>query len=131
MAKKSSSNWVQLYFVLSSLLGLVLTAIGTMIAVNVLLTQTLFKTPSRYPYYNSPPEPYVRPVTLDNEQLTEEQKQSLEQWQKDYDAWQEESQNYDFDADNRRRDLVTALSLLITGIPILLFHAPWVFRQRG
>jgi hypothetical protein len=130
MTTKTPSNWVQLYFVLSSLLGLLLTAIGVMVLTNVILTQTVLKLPNQP--YNPPPEPYFKtfPTATTDQELTPDQQEALSQWEADYQRWQEENQNYDYESVSRRRDLVTALSLLITGIPILLFHAPWVFRQR-
>lgn len=132
MAKTSSpSLWVQLYFVLSSLLGLSLAAFGSMMLINVILGNTVLKVKDR-PSYGPPPAPYIleRAEKLEeSDQITEEQKQSLVEWRQNYQQWHETERNYDYQKAETKRQLTSALALLLTGIPILLVHAPWVFRQ--
>lgn len=135
MKKSPSSSsatplWVQLYFVLSSLLGLILTAIGTISLVNVVLTQSVFMVPKRP--MSPPPYPAVleKSTTLtDTKGLTQEQKDQLVQWQADYSTWQESDRNYDYEKAERQRSLANGVAMLIAGLPILFFHAPWVFRK--
>lgn len=124
---KSSTPIIQLYFVMSSLLGLGLTALGVSMLVNVALSQTILKVPQ---YPSMPP---MAPTMIKLEQpegLAADDQAAWEQWKVEYQHWQEVEKNYDYEAATQRRQLITAISLLVTGLPILGFHAPWVFRKK-
>lgn len=127
----TTSLWVQLYFVLSSLLGLILASIGMIMILNVILTQTIWKVPDR-PSYGPPPEPALTRLPAPTEgELTDEQKEMLAQWEKDYQRWQEEDRSYNYEEANRKRQIANGVALLITGLPILFAHAPWVFKKAA
>lgn len=125
-------DWKTLYFVLASLLGLALIVTGLVTGVNTALTTWVFPVKS-YPEVRP-----LEPVFLQTEkeigklqesdELTAEQKESLAQWQEDYKRWQEQESNYDYEAENRKRSLANAIALVIAGVPVFAFHAPYVFR---
>lgn len=128
MKPQKLSLWLQLYFVLASLLGLVLIVIGLSSLVNTLLTSTVLKVPS--PRFNMPPQPYVETQRIkETEGLTEEQKQALEKWQQDYERWQQEEAKRDYASEERKRALSWAIAMLVTGIPVFAVHAPYVFKK--
>lgn len=127
MSETSPSRWLQLYFVLAALLGLVLTAIGASMLVNTTLSSTVFKVEQRG--FVPPPQPAIEVSKLETKDLTAEQKAALEQWQTEYKTWQESEKNRDYEAENRQRTYANAISFLVVGIPILLFHAPWIWRK--
>lgn len=128
---RSPSLWVQLYFVLSSLLGLVLTAMGAITFINLVLTKTILKVPE-----------YPRPVPMlttpevgknveDSTELTEEDRAMIEQWKQDYQRYQQEERDYNYEDAQTKRELAMAIAMMGVGIPILAFHAPWVFRKAA
>lgn len=127
MAETTPSRWLQLYFVLAALLGLVLTAIGASMLVNTHLSSTVFKVESQR--FSPPPQPALEMTKLDDKELTEAQKEALVEWEKEYKIWQESEKNRDYEAENRKRSYATAISFLVVGIPILLFHAPWIWKR--
>lgn len=128
MAESTPSRWLQLYFVLAALLGLMLTAIGASMLVNTYLNDTILKVEQRG--FVPPPQPAIEMSKLeDQKDLTAEQKQALEQWQTEYKQWQESEKNRDYEAENRKRTYASAISFLVVGIPILLIHAPWIWRK--
>jgi len=58
-------------------------------------------------------------------ELTAEQKQQIDEWLTDYQVWQESEKNRDmnfYTQSNRQRQAATALSLIIVGLPLWLFH---------
>lgn len=98
---------------------------------NVVLTQTIWKVPSR-PAYGPPPEPSIaRRMDIPEEELTAEQKELLAQWEKDYQYWQEQDRSYNYEEADRKRQIANGVALLITGFPILFVHAPWVFKKAA
>lgn len=122
-----------LYFVLASLLGLLMLVMGIASASNTALEQYVFKPKSQT--RGIPPEPFISSTVKQleepkiKEELTPEQKAALEQWRLDYAAWQEEQKNFDWEAENRKRSLSFALSMIIAGGPVFLIHAPFVFKR--
>lgn len=121
--------WLQLYFVLASLLGLVLIVFGTVSLTNLILTSTVLKSDSRQ-FSPPPPQPYLDSAKLvDNTALTEEERKTLERWTVDYENWEKTEKDRDYEAENRRQSLAWSIAVLVTGIPIFALHAPIVFRQ--
>ncbi|MCD8484845.1 hypothetical protein LRY65_02265 [Candidatus Woesebacteria bacterium] len=133
-SKKSSSDketttpmWIQLYFVLASLVGLVILIIGSSVGLNALLSQYVFPL---QPRTSAPPVPYVLQKTVsDAEGLTVEEQQLLDQWEQDYQRWLEEDSKIDYELENRKRTYATALAMILVGGPVFLIHVPFVFRQ--
>lgn len=122
-------DWKTLYFVLASLLGLVLIVIGVVSGVNTVLTTYVFPVRS-YPETR----PFDPPVTdikklQASDDLTEEQKEALVQWEKDYKHWQEVESKYDYEAENRKRTIANAIAMILAGVPVFALHAPHVFMS--
>lgn len=127
--KQTFSLWLQLYFVLASLLGLILIVIGTVTLINTGLNATVLRTPGNS-YRPGPPGPYLDVAKLENnESLSEEEKASLAQWQADYKAYQENENTRDYEAEGRKQAISFAIAMLVTGVPIFAVHAPVIFRQ--
>lgn len=123
-------NWRQLYFVLSSLLGLVLIVIGATTLLNNVLQQSYFK-PQRYP--EMPPTNMAAEDALRYAQrsdLPADQKQVMAAWTKDYESWKARQASYDPEAEQRKRALANGITLLLVGIPVFVLHAPFVFRDE-
>lgn len=120
---------VQIYFVLATLIGLVLIVISGVNLSRLVLNEALGV--KEYPDFSAPYPPYKDPtMTASSAQnLTPEEKESLNQWQKEYDAWQEKQKAYNSADQNRRRQIAEALAMLIVGIPVFAFHAPYVFKR--
>jgi hypothetical protein len=127
--KQSFSPWLQLYFVLASLLGLILIVIGTVTLINTGLNATVLNTPESA-YRPGPPGPYLDVAKLENnESLSDEEKASLAQWQADYKAYQENESKRDYELEGRKQAISFSIAMLVTGIPIFAVHAPVIFRQ--
>lgn len=120
---------VQIYFVLASLIGLVLIVISGVNVSRLVLNEVLGV--KEYPSFGAPYPAFKDPgaVTATPEGLTEEQKRSVEQWQKDYDEWQQKEKEYNTEDQNRRRQIAESLAMLIVGIPVFAFHAPYIFKR--
>lgn len=129
--KKSLSTpsiWVQLYFVLASLLGLIMIMIGSVQLINTGLEMTLLQQTSSRP---APPRPYVETATIDTdlEALSEEDRELLNQWKEDYRQWQQAESTIDYQAESHKRQIANSVAILIVGIPVFAIHFPTVFRQ--
>lgn len=129
MPSKTTSlpTWVQLYFVLASLIGLIMLVMGSSMAINTLLSQYFF-TPQQI--IAPPPRPFmVDQPAINTEKLSEEQQAQLIKWQEDYETWQNAENEIDYEAESRKRTLATALAMILVGGPVFLIHVPFVFRQ--
>lgn len=127
----SQSFLVSIYFVLASLIALVLIVIGSVNFVRLGLNSVIGIQP--YPRFDAPYPAMEKPIGLNEAQtqeLTEEQRAALEEWQMRYDAWKEEEANFNYEANDRKREIATSLAMLIVGIPVFALHAPYVFRKR-
>lgn len=76
-----------------------------------------------------PPQPYesgpmqVKQIEERNtEKLTAEDKAALESWKASYAQWEKEQKTYDQANVDKKNQLATSLSMLVVGIPVLLFH---------
>jgi hypothetical protein len=129
--KQKPSVWLQLYFVLATLIGLICLVFGVSSLVNTALTSTVLVVKSQH--YNQPPMPPMADskAWLNSDELTESQRQSLTMWEADYERWKVEQKDYDYEAENRKRSMASAIAMIITGIPVFALHAPKVFKQFG
>ncbi len=120
-------TWVQLYFVLASLIGLIMVVMGSAMGINTLLSQYIFTPQDRF---SPPPRPIVLDMpTTNTENLTEEQQALLTKWQIEYQNWETTENAIDYEAESRKRTIATALSLILVGTPVFLLHVPFVFKQ--
>lgn len=123
--------WLQLYFVLASLLGLFLIAVGSVILINTTLAQTVFKVESQN-YRPVPVQPYISPEAIEsNTELSEGDKQSLRQWQADYEEWENSQGEYDFETEQRKRAFSMGIAMVVAGTPLFALHAPVLFKKMA
>lgn len=124
------SLWLQLYFVLASLIGLIMLVVGSSSLINTALTSTLLKTNTGN-FQSQPPQPYLVSDKLEGmqDELSEEDRQALAQWRQDYKNWQDTEAKRDYQKEQRNQSIAWALALILTGAPVFFIHAPFVFRQ--
>lgn len=133
ITNEQGRSWlVQSYFVLATLMGLVLLVFGSVTLVQLGVKEMLGVKP--YPFFNAPfpelQERFPGEKTIDTTQLTEEQKMRLDEWTAQYDKWKAEEAAFNSQDQERRREIATALAMIIVGIPVFGFHAPHVFRKK-
>jgi Lon protease-like protein len=116
---------IQLYFVLATLVGLILIIIGSVTVVKIGLDQVVGVKP--YPEFSAPyPPSDIRSL---KEGATESQAQALAKWEQDYNNWQEEMKSYNAHEQQIKRDIAQSLAMLLVGIPVFLIHSPRVFKK--
>lgn len=129
-----------IYLYLFSMLGLVLLVIGTVQLFNIGLKALVFTQAEEQqrmwqmdrPYYDG----MIKEVAVDVDEaeegeevcLSEEEKEDLDQWLVEYEAWEEESGSVDPVVADRHRNLAMALSLILVGFPLFLFH--WLIIRK-
>ena len=126
-----------IYLYLFALLGLVLITIGSVNLINLGLKRFIFTKADQELNYNLKPpfpmmtdgratteEDFVSAVEKCQEKcdLTLEQKQEIASWLKDYKTWQDQESKFDYLAQRRQREFSLALSLIIVGLPLYLYH---------
>lgn len=116
---------IQLYFVLATLVGLILIIIGSVTLVKTGLDQVVGVKP--YPDFTAPYPPTE--VDTLRESATESQSQALAEWEAEYARWQEELQSYNSQEQQIKRDIAQALAMLLVGVPVFLIHSPRVFKK--
>lgn len=121
-----SFSLIQLYFVLATLVGLILIIIGSVTLVKVGLDQVVGVKP--YPEFTAPYPP-SETIAL-KEQATESQAQALAEWEQDYKDWQENIKSYNAQEQQIRRDIAQSLAMLLVGIPVFLIHSPRIFKKN-
>lgn len=128
---ENRSFLVQIYFVLATLIGLVLIVIASVNVVQLGLKEILGVQP--YPEYRAPypsMEKYPGEEAVSEAEMTAEQQEKLAQWEREYDQWKEQEANYNSQDQQLRRDIASSLAMLIVGIPVFVIHAPYVFRKK-
>jgi len=145
MSEKTTIRTVYLY--LFALIGLGLSMIGLVMMVNILLKTHVFKNANvtnPYSYSDTPiflsdsyyEKEYKKVETIKAQAteigLTEEDKESIESWLEDYKTWKEKEENRskfeaarDYTKEQNARNMSTAISLIVIGLPIYLVH--WLF----
>lgn len=134
--------WIRtVYLYLFALVGLAVTVIGLIMLINLGLKAWVFtKADVRNVYYE-------RPISLsfDKElemvenlnncseacELTDSQKQQIEYWLADYQTWRENQANQekiDYTVSQRHQQGSTAISMIIVGLPLYLYH--WMVIKR-
>ncbi|MFH1667842.1 MAG: hypothetical protein ABH884_02355 [Candidatus Komeilibacteria bacterium] len=131
-----------IYLYLFALVGLIVLVIGAGQLVDLGLKMTIFKNAdaNNYGYYERP-----MPVAFSSEktqmeslqscseqcELTEVQIAAIDQWLIDYQIWQDEQasvKEIDYVRQNRERQASGAISMIIVGLPLYLYH--WVTIKR-
>ncbi|NMB48114.1 hypothetical protein GYA13_01550 [Candidatus Kuenenbacteria bacterium] len=124
-----------IYLYLFALVGLGMLVIGASMIINLGLKAWVFTQADQQDKYNSQPIPvYLSSdmktaqeikVCSDKCELTAEQKEQVNSWLAEYKKWEEQEKNSDQNiwvVRNRQRQAATALSLILIGLPLWLFH---------
>lgn len=130
-----------IYVYLFSLVGLAMLVIGTAMIINLGLKTWIFTQADRGDNYQNQPMPlYLNKemgdakelqICQDKCSLTTVQKEQIKSWLADYENWQNYEKNRDpnfYRLQNRQRQAATAISLIIVGLPLWLFH--WAVIKR-
>ena len=144
MSNSNKSVIRTIYLYLFALVGLGMTVVGSAMLVNILLKQYIF-TYSQIDRirYSEKPMMGFKIDTLDLDEaeelkengeclgLSEKNIESINKWTEDYEEWsileeerKEFEENIDYNKQNRQRETSGALSTIIIGIPLFLFH--WI-----
>src|SRR5690606_9520777 len=133
MAQTSSSHsfLIQIYFVLATLIGLILIVMGAVNGARLGLNTVLGV--QQYPVFNAPypvSERFAGEKQIENSgELTQDQIEQLRSWQLEYDTWQEREREYNSESQQIRREIASFLAMLAVGIPVFAIHAPYVFKK--
>ncbi|MFW0837909.1 MAG: hypothetical protein ACKKL5_02805 [Candidatus Komeilibacteria bacterium] len=132
-----------IYLYLFALVGLAVLVIGVGNLIDLGLKAWVFtyadKTDRAYQYDMRPPllnEDVDRAKVADlqaNDSLTESQQLAIAQWLDDYDTWVQKSKDaepFDYQKSNRQRQASRAISLIIVGLPLYLYHWAVIKRDR-
>jgi len=124
-----------IYLYLFALVGLAMLVIGSSMIINLGLKAWIFTEADKQDNYISQPiPPYLSSdvkvaqevkVCGDKCELTQIQKEQVDKWLVEYDNWEQQQKNIDPNAwvvRNRQRQAATALSLILIGLPLWLFH---------
>lgn len=125
-----------IYLYLFALVGLGMLTVGLAMIINLGLKTWIFTQADRFDnYYMSAPTPlYLIKETgsvsdlqlcADKCSLTAEQKEQIKNWLADYENWKNNEKNRDpnfYAVQNRQRQAATAISLILVGLPLWLFH---------
>lgn len=117
--------------------------VGCSMIINLGLKAWIFtNADSQDNYYSRPAPMYIAEdlevktvqelqICSDKCELTATQKEHITAWLEDYEEWQNNEKNRDpnvFVTRNRHRQASTALSLILVGLPLWLFH--WAIIKR-
>jgi len=124
-----------IYLYLFALVGLAMLVIGSSMIINLGLKAWVFTQADSQDNYMSQPAPlyFVNEmktaqelkVCSDKCELTATQKEQINNWLLDYESWKQQQKNTDpniWVVRNRQRQASTALSLILIGLPLWLFH---------
>lgn len=136
MKTSTFNTWTSIFSYLFALIGLVLTAIGAIMLLNMGIKALFFPLAEQqeHRFDLRPPEPPVRELQQDGEaaqQLTEQQIQALEQWQQRFEEWQQRQEEIDPIVASRQETAAESLAYLIVGLPVYVFHWRVARRERS
>lgn len=130
-----------IYLYLFALVGLAMLVIGASMIINLGLKAWVFTQADQQDKYVSQPiPPYLNSdvktvsqiqVCSDKCELSAQQKEQVNSWLVEYKNWEEQQKNADpniWTVRNRQRQAATALSLILIGLPLWLFH--WSVIKR-
>jgi len=135
-----------IYLYIFTLLGLVLVTIGSVNLINLTLKTFIFTKADQELDYNMRPSLPImmegKTVTEDDFisamekcqdkcDLTSEQKTQIASWLQDYKVWQEQESKFDYTTQQRQREFSIALSLIIVGLPLYLYHWGVIKKETG
>jgi len=135
-----------IYLYLFALIGLGMLVVGLSMLINIGLKTWVFtKADSQDNYIERPMPMYIAEdlgiktvqelqICSDECELTETQKEHIAAWLEDYEEWKDNSKNQDtvsYTVRNRQRQASTAISLILVGLPLWVFHWALIKRDVG
>lgn len=124
-----------IYLYLFALVGLAMLVVGLSMIINLGLKTWIFTQADKMDNYNNQPMPlYLSSdikvaqevkVCADKCELTQTQKEQVDSWLTNYEEWKNSEKNRDpnfYQKQNRQRQAATAISLILVGLPLWLFH---------
>jgi hypothetical protein len=124
-----------IYLYLFALVGLGMLTVGSAMIINLGLKSLVFTKADEQDIYMSQPAPLyldktpndVKAVQACSDKclLTAMEKEQISNWLIDYETWQAQEKNRDpnvWTVRNRQRQAATAISIIIVGLPLWLFH---------
>lgn len=140
-----TNTWIRIvYLYLFAAVGLIFTVAGTVMLINLGLKIWVFtKADIDRSYYMEEPVPlllnYDRNLEMvknlqecsETCNLTEVQKQQIDYWLEDYAKWREnqkKEKKVDYITSQRQRQASSAISMILVGIPLYLYH--WAIIKR-
>lgn len=130
-----------IYLYLFALIGLGMLVVGCSMIISVGLKTWIFTKADQMDGYSQPLPLYLKDPSItsveelkicaDKCQLTTIQKEQINSWLSDYENWKnneaKRGANY-YVVSNRQRQTSTAISLILVGLPLWLFH--WAVIKR-
>ncbi|OGD24014.1 hypothetical protein A2Z10_02110 [Candidatus Azambacteria bacterium RBG_16_47_10] len=129
-----------IYLYTFSLVGLVLVVIGGVRFVDMGLKAWVFTQADEEQrmWQKQPPMPVITEKRVETavkegkiENLTEDEKMAMEQWLISYGTWKEQQEKFDPITSQRQREAAGALSFILVGLPLYLYHWRIIKREKN
>lgn len=129
-----------IYLYTFSLVGLVLVVIGGVQLVDMGLRAWVFTQADEEQriWQKQPPMPVITEKRVETavkegkiENLTEDEKMAMEQWLASYGTWKQQQETFDPVTSQRHRDAASALSFILVGLPLYLYHWRVIKREKA
>lgn len=128
-AQTMSRSWfIQAYFVVGTLIGLILLVTSSVSLVGLGTKQLLGVKP--YPNYTPNFTSFDQQIGVDKSELTPTQQEKFDAMAADYERQKAEMEAFDHEDQSKRTEIAWSLATLIVGIPVFALHAPHVFRKN-
>lgn len=129
-----------IYLYTFSLVGLVLVVIGGVRFVDMGLKAWVFTQADEEQrmWSKQPPMPAITEKRIEaavregkTENLTDEEKAAMEQWLASYATWKAQQEKFDPITSQRQRESAGALSFILVGLPLYLYHWRVIKREKN
>lgn len=129
-----------IYLYTFSLVGLVLVVIGGVRFVDMGLKAWVFTKADEEQrmWSKQPPMPVITEKRVATavkegkiENLTEDEKAAMENWLATYDTWKKQQETFDPISSQRQREAAGALSFILVGLPLYLYHWRVIKREKN
>jgi len=129
LTQASNRSWfIQAYFVVGTLIGLILLVTSSVSLVGLGTKQLLGVKP--YPNYTPDFNSFDQQTGIDKSQLTPSQQEKFDVMAANYDKQKAEMEAYNQEDQSKRMEIAWSLATLIVGIPVFALHAPHVFKKN-
>ncbi|MBI5913055.1 hypothetical protein HY839_01280 [Candidatus Azambacteria bacterium] len=129
-----------IYLYTFSLVGLVLVVIGGVRFVDMGLKAWVFTKADEEQrmWSKQPPMPAITEKRIETavkegkiENLTEDEKIAMQEWLVMYANWKKNQEQFDPVVSQRQREAATALSFILVGLPLYLYHWRVIKREKS